>query len=204
MLIDLLEEFATSRKFVEGAYFVEKLTQRNIDEDGDIREIFLSWRKFYGRSRSMASTHWHDFLLRFGRIRYEYARGLTRAPYEMSYSHFREMERLLLTRSGVGDRIKSIVLTVVDKYQTEVESARRGDLPLPMGSVSKLPKAISSALQKQRDDRIGAPTLSASQAAGLMTVLTDVSVLFTTRDWGVAGTISTIGGGIAATIHSNI
>ena len=200
LFLQLLEELAASKKFIESAYFSERLTQPGAENDGDIREIFLSWRKFYGRSRSMASTHWFDFLRRFGRTRskYGYVRDLTRIPDEMAYAHFREMERLLLRRSGVGSRVQAIILAVVDKYQAEVESARHGDNPLPSGSISKLPTRIANAIKKERDSNLGTISLSSTQAAGLMTVLSDVSVLFTTRDWGVAGTISTIAGGVAA------
>jgi hypothetical protein len=203
LLIELLEEFSSTRKFVESAHFVERITQANIDQDSDIREIFLSWRKFYGRSRAMASTHWHDFLHRFGRIRsqYGYVRGLAQTAGEMPYYHFREMERLLLNRSNVGDRVKAIVLSVVDKYESEVEAARGGQFALPPGTISKLPAKIVMSLRHERKDKLGKLSLSSAQAAGLMTVLTDVSVLFTTRDWGVAGTLSTIDGGLAATAH---
>lgn len=203
LLLRLLEEFSSSKKFVESAYFVERLTQADIRDDDDIKEIYLSWRKFYGRSRSMASTHWYDFLRRYGRIptSYGYIRGFTRISDEMKYSHFREMERLLLQRSGVGERVKSIILSVIDQYEAEVEYTRHGDRALPEGAVSKLPAAISRSIQSARDRKLGYPAFSAAQAAGLMTVLTDVSVLFTTRDWGVAGTISTIAGGFAATAY---
>jgi hypothetical protein len=200
LLLELLEEFATSKKFIESAYFVERLTQIDIEDDSDVREIFLSWRKFYGRSRSMASTHWFDFMRRLGRTRpkYGYVRGLTKTPDEMSYEHFREMERLLLKRSGVGDRVQSIILSVVDKYRSDVEASRHGERPLLNGSISKLPAAISNSLKNDMERNLGTLKLTANRAAGLMTVLTDVSVLFTTRDWGVAGTISTIAGGFAA------
>jgi hypothetical protein len=203
MLLSLLEEFSSSKKFIESAYFIERITQRDLRDDSDVREIYLSWRKFYGRSRAMASTHWRDFLVRLGRDRgpHGYLSGESRSPYEMRYSHFREMERLLLARSGVGDRVSAIVLSVVDKFETEVESARHGELQLERGSISKMPAIIMETIIFGMRCKVGSPILSSSQAAGLMTVLTDVSVLFTTRDWGVAGTISTIAGGLSATTY---
>ena len=201
LFLDLLEEFASSKKFIESAYFAERLTQPNIENDDDIREIFLSWRKFYGRSRAMASTHWFDFLRRFGRTRskYGYVRGLTKTPDEMTYAHFREMETFLLRRSGVGHRVQAIILTVVDKYRDDVEATRHGDSPLSPGSIAKLPIAIAERkIRNEWVSNLGTISISSTKAAGLMTVLSDVSVLFTTRDWGVAGTISTIAGGLAA------
>lgn len=203
ILLKLLEEFSTSKKFVESAYFVESMSQTDLAVDGDVREIYLSWRKFYGRSRSMASTHWHSFLRRIGRDRipYGYVRSIGASPYEMSYAHFRNMESLLLSRSGVGERVKSLILAVIDKYENETNAARRGDLPLASGSILKIPRTISNSIESELKIGIGSPAISSTQAAGLMTVITDVSVLFTTRDWGVAGTISTIAGGFAASVY---
>ena len=200
MLLQLLEEFAGSKKFVESAYFVERITQGDLETDSDLREIFLSWRKFYGRSRAMASTHWFDFTRRLGRTQSKlgYIRGLTKAPRAMPYSHFREMERLLLKRSGVSTRVQSLILSVVDKYGSDVEASRLGAKPLPIGSISKLPTTIAESIQNDVRFNLGTFNLNGAQAAGLMTVIADVSVLFTTRDWGVAGTISTIAGGFAA------
>lgn len=199
-LLRLLEEFASSKKFVESAYFVERVTQGDLENDSDLREIFLSWRKFYGRSRAMASTHWFDFTLRLGRSRskFGYVRGLTKNPNEMPYRHFREMERLLLKRSGVSDRVQSLILSVIDKFENDVEASRHGDKPLPSGSISKLPTIISESIVNDVKFNLGTFNLNGAQAAGLMTVIADVSVLFTTRDWGVAGTLSTIAGGLAA------
>jgi hypothetical protein len=203
LLLRLLEEFAASKKFIESVYFAERLTQPNIESDADIREVFLSWRKFYGRPRSMASTHWSDFLRRLGRTKskYGHVKGLTRVSDEMAYGHFREMERLLLRRSGVGPRVQAIVLAVVDKYEREVEAARHGDNALQPGSIMKLPHAIGETIRNEWNTNFGTISISSTQAAGLMTVLTDVSVLFTTRDWGVAGTMSTIAGGFAAAAY---
>ncbi len=199
-LVTLLEEFASSKKFIESAYFVEKITQLNTNNDSDIREIFLSWRKFYGRSRAMSSTHWHNFLRRIGKsgMPYGYVRGMSSSPYEMSYDHFRNMERLLLIRSNVDIRIKSIILNVIDMYEKETDLARRGELPITTGSISKIPNEISRTVIQDIDSANYGSKLSAVQIAGLMTVITDISVLFTTRDWGVAGTMSTIAGAFAA------
>ena len=89
-------------------------------------------------------------------------------------------------------------MSVVDKYEPDVERARQGEMPLPKGSVSRLPNAIAESIEAGSINRLDTPSFSAHQAAGLMTVISDVSMLFTTRDWGVAGTISTVAGGFAA------
>lgn len=195
LLLELLEEISTSKKFIESAYFVEQITA-DLSNDEHLREIYLSRRKGYGRSRAMASTHWSNFLHRLGRVHLQvgYIRGVSRA---MPYDYFRRMESILLKQSGINSRIRAIVLSVIDKYSTEVDTARRGERQIPPGAVSGLPATIISTL-KDDSNNVDSSALPASQVAGLMTVIVDIPVMFTTRDWGVAGTMSTIAGGFAA------
>lgn len=205
-LLKLLEDFAELKKFKQGAYFAEQITKPDLSHDDNLREIYLSWRKRNGRSRALASTQWFDFLRRFGRMRqnYAYVRGLTKAPDEMSYAHFREMEKLLLTGSTLHPRVTSIIMQVIDNFEMQVESSRFGFSPLKSGAISNLPKIVISSVQNFIDRNSPDILLSNTQVSGLMTVVSDVSIMFTTRDWGVAGTISTIAGGIAASTQSDI
>jgi hypothetical protein len=201
-LVELLDELQSSRKFIEGSYFVEKITMGVNKPDSDLREIFLSWRKHYGRSRALSSGHWRNFLHRLGIENYA-SSYLVGDPFiqgkQMSYEYFREMERTLLSQRGVSQRIRAIVLTVVDTYAKDVNAARKGERKLPDGAISKLPATIIHSLSS----KAGSRSLSSSKIAGLMTAVTDMSVLFTTRDWSVAGTISTIAGGFAAVSTPN-
>lgn len=200
-LLELLEEFSTSRKFLESAFFVENLSKGAKRPDDQLREIYLSWRKRHGRSRALASAHWREFLNRLGLERYRggYLAGTTEIrAEEMHYRYFREMERLLLSQPGVSSRVRNLVLSVIDRYQADVEAARRGEIPLPDGSVSKLPLKIMDAIRYDRSAKVQSGHISAAKIAGLMTIVTDTSVLFTTRDWGVAGTMSTMAGALAA------
>lgn len=102
-LLGLLEQFITSKKFVEGSYFVEKLFSENSLYDGSLRDIYLGWRRRHGKSRAVATIQWESFLGRLGI--WTPRRGNPQAWYRasaspMSIEHFLRMERRLASATG--------------------------------------------------------------------------------------------------------
>ena len=201
LLIELLEEFANSKKFLESSYFVEQLSKGQARPDAELKEIFLSWHRHYGRARILSSAHWYEFLNRLGLENFNggYLAGSTFIRgRQMPYEHFRKMESLLLQQPGISSRVRSIISAVVDRYAADVNAVRKGEKEIPSGVISRLPKLIISSLKREGSSSLNSGAIPSAQVAGLMTILTDTSVLFTTRDWSVAGTMSTIAGGFAA------
>lgn len=47
-LVLLLENFVSSRKFVEGSYLIEHVFNRDVD-DHALRSLYLAWKKRHGR-----------------------------------------------------------------------------------------------------------------------------------------------------------
>jgi len=203
-LMELLTLLIESPRFQEGAYFVERLSQ--VEEAGDdLREIYLSWRKRLGRSRVMASRQWSDFLLRLGFIRTKYRNSVGPAgmPNEMDLEHFIKMEASLLSQNGISPRVKNLVLGVISKYAKDLDDVRHGETPLPKDSIRSVPARLLADLKSCQISQMGLAPLPTSQVAGLMTIVTDMSVLFSTRDWSVTGTLSTMAGGLASATYSH-
>lgn len=200
-LIELHEEFSTSKKFIEGSYFVEQVAKGPERDEAHCREIYLSWRKRFGRSRALSTTHWHNFLQRLGVDRFlsGYLAGTTAlSAHRMPLSHFLKMERVLLENSSLSPRVRNLVMKAVNNQQAHLEDIRDCRATLPEGAVSKLPvRVIDSVRKSMASDN---SPISSHKITGLMTVIADMSVLFTTRDWGVTGTLSTMAGGLAATM----
>jgi len=65
-LLELLEQFAASRQFIEGSYFAEGLANGDVWKDDGLREIYLSQRKRRGHSRIASGHTWREFVLRAG------------------------------------------------------------------------------------------------------------------------------------------
>ena len=169
-------------------------------EEQPAREIYLSWRKRRGRSRAMASTHWQEFLVRLGLSRerggYWRAAPIVHAD-RMTTQKFLTLERALLESSDLNARVRELVLRVVTAQSAAIESIRDGEKVLPRGDLTRLPMKIAQEVDIARRT-VGVQPMSTQKVAGIITIVADMSVLFTTRDWSVVGTLSPIAGALVA------
>lgn len=189
-----LEQLVNSREFLEKSYFTESLTQKAERERANAREIYLSARVRFGRSRVLASRQWLEFQMRLGTN--------TSATWftpvrPMNHEHFMKMERKLLGAAGLHPRVVELLLKLIDSQRGELEQLRFGQKSLELGSIKRLvitPFKRWWEQSKPLHDR----QISTTRIAAAMTVVADMSVMLTTRDWGVAGTLSTMAGATAA------
>ncbi|WP_143255471.1 MULTISPECIES: hypothetical protein [Brevundimonas] len=188
-LCDLLTEYIGSRAFVRGTTFVEMMFDGRLDHDHDAREIYLSSRKDMGRTRVLASRQWADFKARI---------GLEASPYEarvrpMDSSQFIEMEKRLLRKLAVHPALEKLIESlVIDRIEIFDKIEKREKIFVP-GQIRGAAVKFVSQLQ----GACGGVDISKTQVVGIATVVSDATVMFSTRDWGVAGTLSTIAGGLA-------
>jgi hypothetical protein len=193
-LVSSLEKLVNSREFMETCYFVEGLTLPEAMQDPRIREIYLSRRKQRGRTRLMASTHWAEFLVRLGLGRYA-AWGVRASP--MDFEYFQRMEQRMLSASGLHPKVIELVMDVIHSQTTRLQEIRSGERLLKHGTVKPL---VADPIFRWRASRQGPQDLQISRKSvvAAITIVADASVLFTTRDWSVAGTLSTMAGTLAA------
>lgn len=182
-LLILLEEYVASQKFRERTEFIELLGSDGSSKRA--REIYLRGRSEAGRTRVAASWQWGDFQLRLG-IGHDIARGST-ANY-MDFAHFLRMEERLLAELQLHPRVKALVIQMVVDRRSEVEAVRNGRMKIQQGSVRDVPRPIIVELKQTKPD--GGHMLPLGKVVALATLTADLSVMFTTRDWGVAGTLS--------------
>jgi hypothetical protein len=121
----------------------------------------------------------------------------------MSFDHFQAMEARLLRASGVPQEVVAEALHLIKSRQADVEEIRIGHRPLQHGTLKRLllqpflrwGSKMSPTLERE---------VTVEQVSSTMLLVADVSVLFTTRDWGGAGTVSTMASGaIVLTMPSN-
>ena len=189
-LLELTSDLASDRSFVVAVTFVNGLSGRASLTEEQLREIYLSERKRRGRARALASIHWADFLTRLGRQSGP-VYGL-KMTTRMSFAHFKRMEERLFEALGFSRFVIDYLLRRISEAKPIVEVAR-----LPRGESSTVIKDRAEALsriQERLRDKLDGHTLSAAQVASITTILSNLSVLFTTRDWSVAGFMSVIAG----------
>lgn len=195
-LLELLEQFISSRRFQESAYLLETLFSGKSFESRHLRDIFLRWRKFHGKSRALATDQWEMFLSRLGIAprRYGSAPWYRRDAIPMPLDHFLRMERKLAAASGISPRVQELLLSYVQRQFHYLQELRHESARLQPGQISNKPNAIVSILRQNRNSRIGVPPLSTTKIAATMTIVMDLGAVYTTRDWSVAGFLSTLAG----------
>jgi len=167
---------------------VEGLSER-VFSNVALRELFLAARKRRGRTRALASIHWSQFLNRLGR-------PTSHVPYgyveKMTPDHFFAMERKLFRATGISPIVSNFISEQLYLQKGELEEVREGAMPLSKGSVKKgVDEIFIRGLKGMR-------CVSAARISAAVTIVANVSVLFSTRDWSVTGTLSTMCGAVAA------
>jgi hypothetical protein len=191
-LYSRIEQLVDSREFLEATHFVETLTLPDRNEEKVAREIYLASRQRRGRSRIQASSRWLEFRTRLGLPGPNLISGRHVAP--MSFDHFQAMEKRLLDASGVPQEVVAEAFHLIKSRQTDVDEIRTGHRPIQHGTLRRV--LLQPFL---RWGSKASPTVerevTVEQVSAAMLLVADASVLFTTRDWGVTGTISTMASG---------
>ena len=200
-MLELLEEFVASRKFVESAYLIEGLFGGTAFSDARLREIYLSWRIRVGRTRVAASVQWEELLRRVGLVRGppDLRVWYRASATPMTLVHFKRMEMKLADAAQVHPRVKALIMQVIQAREDYLDDVRAGQHRLESGKISEKPKSLVSKL-KGSDAKVGTAPMSSSKLAGILTIEMDFSALYTTRDWTVTGFLSTIAGASAPAI----
>lgn len=190
-LTDYLELIANSRSFIEASFFAEAVTDPLLESQA--KEIYLTARKRNGRDRMMASNQWASFQIRLG-INvpgYQIVKAET-----MPLSYFKRMERKLLLSADLSPRVVDLLMSVVEQQENALADIRKQKRKLQTGLIKA--SVMNPVLKWAKcSDRVADRAMSREKVAGIMTVVADTTVMFTTRDWGVAGTLSTIAGALA-------
>ena len=191
-LQDLVERVSTERSFFVALVFVDGILGNKGATEQSLREIYVSERKRRGYSRVLSSGAWHQFKTRLGG-RSEDLSTYLRAARRMPYEHFMRMERRLLSFYRLPDRVRDYVVNTVEKERAKLESIREVLFTRSHDAYHSVQQNTKELLDQVRQR---GETMSSQQLAGLVCVVADSSVLFTTRDWSVAGTISTMAGSV--------
>ncbi|WP_277983444.1 hypothetical protein [Sphingomonas faeni] len=194
-LVLLLENFVSSKKFVEGSYLIEHVFNRDVD-DHALRSLYLAWKKRHGRSGALATAQWQALLARLGvQPMTEFNHPWHRQPVKpMSFEHFLRMEKRLNAASGINPRVQQIILGFVEKQESYVESLRSGKTELAKDQILNLPKRLLNHIKQTNAMQTAINPISTQQIIGIAVIVMDFATLFTTRDWDASGFISTVSG----------
>lgn len=194
-LLKLIDYLLQSKEFLERSYFVEMISQRPPQSELPPRSIYFRMRAERGGSQLHAVSHWNQFCLRFG---IKTKSSMADAVEPMDYRQFLRMEEKLAEHFGLDERVARLWMRFLAEVEPKVSRVRTNAGP---GVSSRQIRGVfSDAAKSIRDNRRSYPQNGSLQnqnrLVGMFTLIADGAVMFTTRDWGVAGTISTMAGAL--------
>ena len=116
------------------------------------------------------------------------------ASTPMPFSHFLDMERVLFRNLQFPATVRNYILDLIREQQQAVSQVRGEKLTVPShvtkGFFSGLVQKVGELATYYQPQSL----LQKADLASAATVISNVSVLFTTRDWSVTGTLSCFSG----------
>ena len=193
-LLELIERLVSTREFLEKISFVERIVDGQLEDERDVKEIYLAGRRRAGRKRVASSWQWADFQVRLGISRWP----IMRPPRSrtMDFKHFLEMEGRLCTALNTHPRVTALIINLIQTTETDIEVIRSSKKRISLQIVRNVVQPIIEGLKTSQRGGSDHNAIGKYNVSALWTVIADTSVFFATRDWGVAGTISTIAGAL--------
>lgn len=193
-LLRLVSELTSSRVFLERWFFIHNVVGPSLFADDErLRKLFGSLRGMRGRQYLSLDGWWKAYLARLGVSNAQY-RGRTIQP--LSFDEFVKLEKRLFLDLNLDPRISEILMSLVERQRDLIEEQRSIQLDRSMISplsVAGIPRAILGPLRTALTEILADKfrrELPRDYLSGLATIVSNLSVLGTTRDWDVTGTIS--------------
>jgi len=114
----------------------------------------------------------------------------------MGSIQFVEMEVHLLRALRVHPALEKLIEDLVIRRSDLFERLERREQILSLGQIRR---SVMFLVEHLRGS-LGGIHVPKNQIVGVATLVSDVTVMFSTRDWGVAGTLSTMAGALAMSV----
>lgn len=199
-LLELLEQFAKSKIFLEGSYFAEGLAAGDALTDDRLRGIYISWRSRRGRTNVLSGQRWREFVLRagfdFSEDAWMWPHSLQRSPIKpMRLEHFLKMEAKLASAAGLHPRVQQLLVAFVQQMLPQLKLVRDREMSVSKGVLTSAINGFIHDLKNHAEGNEKEP-MTRRRVIAISTIVMDVGALFATRDWTAAGVLS----GIAAVL----
>ena len=195
-LLNLLEQFIESKRFIEGSYFAEGVANGHGWEDRRLKEIYLSWRKRLGLTRVASTYTWNEFVVRAGFFTgteaWMYPRPARSPTRPMPLHHFMAMEDRLSKAADLHPRVAKLIEDFIGSRLPQIEAIRTHEVEVATGSLRAFATSFVEELQRTLNGN-ERECMTRRKLIAMSTLLMDTGALFITRDWTATATISMIG-----------
>lgn len=179
-LLKLLEQILKGGNFLTSTHFVEALFSKSAwSDEKELKTIYMNMLAKNGRSKVMPTFRWNEFQLRLGIGTQQIGHTHTS---RMTFDHFLVMERKVFEEAGIHPRVCDLLMKYIETKRIVVSSLIKRENHIAAGTI----KGLINKIQKDAKERI----LNTVDLYHAIMFVSNAGVLFTTRDWGVAGTIS--------------
>ena len=181
-LYKLLNKYIESRKLYELDYFVSNIFKTNSKIQKDLKKHYTHKLKDYSGNAIVMSFRFNEFKERLGHTSSDY-NGPPITPMPQEY--FLEMEKLLFNSIDMNPRLQEILLQTVSKQGFKIDKIKSRKIRKKI-SIRETLKDFSTQVKKQFIDK--------ENLVSAAIIISNSSVIFSTRDWSVAGTLSVLSG----------
>lgn len=198
-LFSLVQAFGESKRFRESAYLIEALYREKIvASHSSLQRIHATKAGLTSGRNPWARHNWIDFNARAGNAPILPDRPTNTKP--MNFEHFLKMEEVLFEELQLETKVSELLLSEVRAQQGEIEHIRNSRKGLPSNLLYKLIESVPESFRKAPTSDFLNKPVETKKAAGILTIVANMSVLYSTRDWSVTGVLSTLAGAAIATV----
>lgn len=179
-LIELIDSLLNSKEFLFATSFINELSAFPLTGEGRMKDIYLTGLSELGKkSTQMSFYRWNEFKARLGLFNLSVVGNKPISP--MRYSYFLKMEEILFKSFDIDPLVMDLLMRTVEGSEKKVLKSLKEANLLPGGIIRGLMTKIKETASSG---------ISQINVASAITFISNSSVIFTTRDWGVAGTLS--------------
>lgn len=195
----LIQHLAESRRFRENTYLAENLhLDTTAQAEQAMKRIYITAAGAKSARNPFAPRHWADFTTRLGHPRDLTSYATETSP--MTYEHFLKMEKTLFDQFELRPSVSRLLLKLVAEHQDRVEETRRAKQELPSNFVLNLISDLPDSIRRFSLTHWLDQPMETNRAAGLLTIVINLSALYSSRDWSVASVLSTLAGAMTVAV----
>ncbi len=196
-LFELIEAYLSQEQFRSRSRFIDGLSDRrrmSAASKKSVRRLYIEGAREYTTPGVMESMKWRDFQVRFG-VKFEDT--MRAKATRMNIEYFGQMERKLFNEVGLHPDVVELAMGIVEDNMSFVEDVRKGNAFLEQGSTREVFERVGRECRGDENQYPWSGLINRGNVASAIIVVSNLSTLFTTRDWTVTGTLSAIAGSAA-------
>lgn len=196
-LLSLLEKLLEDRRFQNSAFFCQAIWLK--ENEKIARRIYSSMRRDLGKTVIMVSRDFGNLQKRLALPSRTFPPS---SPKSFTFTEFIRYEIALFSEAGLDIRVRNVLtrfLTQCEKSLETERSQRTFSPSSPSNVIASTAEAIRLGVVKWK---VGLD-LTTPRYASLLTIITNASALFTTRDWTAIGVLSATAAVIGADLQAS-